>query len=74
LGTSAVALFGPTNPARNGPYPRDATQSGGQKNIVLRAPNVHTTHARGSQPHPSMLAITVDQVFEAVFRCLGDRK
>jgi heptosyltransferase-1 len=74
LGTYAVALFGPTNPARNGPYPSDTTPSGIQKNIVLRAPNVRTTHARGSQPHPSMLAITVDQAFQAVLRCLGDRK
>jgi heptosyltransferase I len=74
LGTPSVALFGPTDPARNGPYPSDTTLSGSQKNIVLRAPNVRTTHARGSQPHPSMLAITVDQVFEAVSHCLGDRK
>ena len=74
LGTPAVALFGPTNPARNGPYPAGGTPSSGQKNIVLRAPNVRTTHARGSQPHPSMLAIAVDQVFEAVSRCLGDRR
>ena len=74
LGTPAVALFGPTNPARNGPYPAGGTPSSGQRNIVLRAPNVRTTHARGSQPHPSMLAIAVDQVFEAVSRCLGDRR
>ena len=74
LGTPAVALFGPTNPARNGPYPADGAPSSDQKNIVLRAPNVRTTHARGSQPHPSMVAITVDQVFEAVSHCLGDRK
>jgi heptosyltransferase I len=73
LGTPAVALFGPTDPARNGPYPGDATPSSSQKNIVLRAPNVRTTHARGSQPHPSMLAISVDQVFDAVSRRVGGR-
>lgn len=73
LGTPAVALFGPTDPARNGPYRADATPTESQKNIVLRAPNVRTTYARGSQPHPSMLAISVDQVFEAVLRCIGGR-
>jgi heptosyltransferase I len=74
LGTPGVALFGPTDPARNGPYPGDFTPSSSHKNIVLRASNVRTTHARGSQPHPSMLAISVEQVFEAVSRCVGDRR
>jgi len=73
LGKPAVALFGPSHPARNGPYPGDDTPSSHQKNIVLRASNVRTTHARGSQPHPSMLAISVDQVFEAVSRRIGGR-
>jgi hypothetical protein len=41
---------------------------------VLRAPGVRTTHARGLQPHASMLAITVDQVFDAVSRCIGAAK
>jgi heptosyltransferase-1 len=71
LGTPAVALFGPTDPARNGPYPSEVTPSSAGRNIVLRAPHVRTTHTRGSQPHPSMLALNVDQVFEAVCRCLG---
>ena len=74
LGTRAVALFGPTDPVRNGPYPTSEASSGQQKNIVLRAPNVRTTHARGSESHASMLAISVDQVFEAVSRCIGDRR
>jgi heptosyltransferase I len=74
LGTPAVALFGPTDPARNGPYSGSATQSSEQKHTVLRMSGVRTTHARGSQPHPSMLGITVDQVFEAVARRVGDRR
>jgi heptosyltransferase I len=81
LGTPAVALFGPTNPARNGPYhsaPRSvmegkqggsATQVGGD--IVLRAANTVTTHARNDQTHPSMLAIEVESVFNAVCRRIG---
>jgi ADP-heptose:LPS heptosyltransferase len=60
LGTPAVALFGPTDPARNGPH--------SSHDIVLRANDVATTYARNEQPHPSMLAIPVDVVFDAVRR------
>jgi heptosyltransferase-1 len=74
LGTPAVALFGPTDPARNGPYPNGETPSAERKNVVLRVSGVRTTHARDSQPHPSMLAISVDQVFDAVSRSVGNRK
>ena len=60
LGSRAVALFGPTDPARNGPYRADA--------VVLRAPNVVRTHTRNDQTHPSMLQIQVPEVFDAVRR------
>lgn len=72
LGTRTIALFGPTDPARNGPYrgPEPPT-AGGCRDIVLRAPHVRTTHKRGSQPHASMLAIDVDAVFDAVRRVAG---
>ncbi|HET8924093.1 MAG TPA: glycosyltransferase family 9 protein [Candidatus Acidoferrum sp.] len=60
LGTPAVALFGPTDPARNGPY--------GTHDPVLRAKDVASTYARNEQPHPSMLSIEVDAVFDAVCR------
>lgn len=63
LGTPAVALFGPTDPARNGPYRTD--------DIVLRAPNAVRTHSRVDETHPSMLQIQVDDVFAAVERRLG---
>ena len=63
LGAPAVALFGPTDPARNGPYRTD--------DIVLRAPNVVTTHHRDNQTHPSMLHIQVPEVFRAVRARLG---
>jgi heptosyltransferase I len=81
LGTPVVALFGPTDPARNGPYhgvPRSpgeakpsqlATRSG--EDIVLRAPHTVTTHTRSDQTHPSMLAIDLDSVFDAVCRRVG---
>jgi heptosyltransferase-1 len=63
LGTPAVALFGPTDPARNGPYRTD--------DIVLRAPNTVRTHSRDHQTHPSMLQIQVPEVFAALRRRLG---
>jgi heptosyltransferase-1 len=71
LGTPTVAIFGPTNPARNGPYRATESQGGEIKDVILRAPGVRTTHARGTQPHPSILAISVEQVLEAVHRSLG---
>lgn len=63
LGTPAVALFGPTDPQRNGPYRTD--------DIVLRAPGAVRTHSRVDQVHPSMLQIQVTEVFAAVRRRLG---
>lgn len=64
LGTPSVALFGPTDPARNGPY----RQSAAGADIVLRAANTVTSHSRNDQTDPSMLAIDVDSVFDAVRR------
>ncbi len=72
LGTKTVALFGPTDPARNGPYRGpELSAEGPRRDVVLRAPNVRTTHKRGSEPDASMLAIDVDSVFEAVRRIVG---
>jgi heptosyltransferase I len=63
LGTPAVALYGPTDPARNGPYLSN--------DIVLRVPGAVRTHSRVDQTHPSMLQIQVHDVFDAVRRRLG---
>lgn len=63
LGTPAVAIFGPTDPARNGPYQSDA--------IVLRAPDAVRTHSRVDRTHPSMLQVGLDAVFDAVRRRVG---
>jgi heptosyltransferase I len=63
LGTKAVAIFGPTNPARNGPYPPQP--------FVLRDPAAATTHKRETQTNPSLLKISVAQVFDAVKCHLG---
>jgi heptosyltransferase I len=58
-----VAIFGPTNPARNGPY---STRS-----IVLRSSASSTTHARRSQPDEAMLEITARVVFESAHSLLA---
>jgi heptosyltransferase I len=58
LGTPAVALFGPTDPSRNGPYPPDQ--------VVLRSPNAVTSYGRSNITDPSLLDLSVDAVFDAV--------
>ena len=63
LGTKAVAIFGPTNPARNGPY--------SPQPFVLRDPAADTTHKRETRTDPSLLKVSVVQVFDAVKRQLG---
>jgi heptosyltransferase I len=65
LGAPVVALFGPTDPARNGPYRPGADSA---KNLVLRSPHAVTTYKRGDQPDPSLLELDVAAVFDAVRR------
>lgn len=62
LGIPVVAIFGPTDPARNGPF--------GTRSIVLRNVLSPTTHARSAQPDPGLLEISVDQVVAAVRKLL----
>jgi heptosyltransferase-1 len=57
LHVPVVAIFGPTDPARNGPY--------GTQSVVLRNPGSPTTHARRAQPDEGMLEIGVDVVVKA---------
>lgn len=52
-----VAIFGPTDPARNGPY--------GTKSIVLRDPASHTSLSHTSAHDPGLLNITPAQVIAA---------
>jgi heptosyltransferase I len=59
----AVAIFGPTDPARNGPY--------GTRSIVLRSPESMTTHKRNAPPDEGMLSIGSDEVVAAAKRLLG---
>jgi lipopolysaccharide heptosyltransferase I len=63
IGTPVVGLYGPTDPARNGPY--------GQIDAVIRNARVsETTYRRGVSYSPSMISITVEQVLQAVDRRL----
>ena len=65
LGKPGVAIFGPTDPARNGPY--------GGSLAILRSPHAATTYKRRTAD-PSMGEISPGQVFEAlrtVCPCLG---
>ncbi|MBV8820266.1 MAG: glycosyltransferase family 9 protein [Acidobacteriaceae bacterium] len=58
LGKPGVAIFGPTDPVRNGPY---------QSNLaLLRVETAETTYKRGVAPMESMRAISPDMVFEAL--------
>ena len=52
-----VALFGPTDPARNGPY--------GTRSRVLRHGPERRDHRRLKEPEAGLLEITVDEVIEA---------
>ncbi len=75
LGTPAVAIFGPTDPARNGPYRRgDGSYNASPIDIVLRSPQAATTYKRGDQAAPSILEIDVDTVFDAVRRQVEVRR
>jgi heptosyltransferase I len=73
LETPSVALFGPTDPARNGPYRGASSGNAVPADIVLRSPRADTTYKRGTQVDPSMLEIEVDTVFEAVRRLVEAR-
>ena len=58
LGKPGVAIFGPTDPARNGPYKSAIA--------VLRTPRANTTYRRKAQSDGSMRAITPAMVLEAL--------
>ena len=65
LGKPGVAIFGPTDPARNGPY--------GKSMAVLRDPRAETTYKRRDEPEDSMRAISVEAVLEALRPCLAGK-
>jgi heptosyltransferase-1 len=65
LGKPVVALFGPTDPARNGPnFP-------GAKVTILRDPASRTSHKRVRDTDPGLARITVDEVVAAALALIG---
>jgi heptosyltransferase-1 len=65
LKVPVVAIFGPTNPARNGPF--------GTRSIVLRSATSVTDHTRRREPEQGLLLITVGEVTAAARKLLQDR-
>jgi heptosyltransferase-1 len=57
LRVPVVAIFGPTDPARNGPY--------GTRSVVLRSAESVTSHARRAAADEGLLAIGSDEVMAA---------
>ncbi len=66
LGKQGVAIYGPTDPARHGPFGGTIT--------VLRSPGAVTNYRRTSESDASMRQITPDQVFEALVPILAAHK
>ena len=65
LGKPGVAIYGPTDPNRNGPY--------GESITVLRSQNAITTYKRTPEPAVSMREITPDMVFAALEKLVPSR-
>ena len=63
LGAPVVGLYGPTDPARNGPFSRDDV-------VVRNLRRAETSYKRGATHAASMLSITVEQVAAAVAKRL----
>ena len=63
LGTPVVGLFGPTDPARNGPFVPGAV-------ILSQAKPEEISYKRRASSSPAMLRISVEQVVEAAISCL----
>lgn len=69
LGVPVVALFGPTDPARTGPY----SAPGWSKSVVLRHPSSRTDMHHRPDPDPGLLAITADEVIAAARTLIAQR-
>jgi heptosyltransferase-1 len=63
LGRPTVGIFGPTDPARNGPYGNDFR--------VLRHPESRRDHTRRAQPEAGLLTITPEAVTAAALELLA---
>jgi heptosyltransferase I len=66
LAVPVVAIFGPTDPARNGPF--------GTSSVVLRSPTSITSHKRRPQPDEGLLKIGVEQVVASARQLLREAR
>ncbi len=66
LGKPVVAIFGPTDPKRNGPY--------GCRFRVLRNPDSRTDHSRLEPPEAGLLTIGPEQVIAATVELLLEER
>jgi heptosyltransferase-1 len=66
LGIPVVAIFGPTNPARNGPF--------GTRSVVLRNPASLTSHKRRKEADEAMLEISAGAVLDAALNLLKETR
>ncbi len=64
LGVPVVGIYGPTDPARNGPI--------GSPSVVLRHPQSETNHSRLPSPEIGMLSISAEEVVSAAQRLLQE--
>jgi len=64
LGRPVVGIFGPTDPARNGPF--------GGAFRVLRHPESKRDHSRRAEPEAGLLTISPDEVWSAAMELLPD--
>jgi heptosyltransferase-1 len=60
LGVPTVAIFGPTDPARNGPYY--------ERTLVVRHPESQTSYSHSAKSDPGIELISVDEVMSAIDR------
>ena len=67
LGRPVVGIYGPTDPARNGPY----RFPGGGECVVLRTPEKRRDHRRLPEPEAGLLQIDVEAVCAAAQRLLS---
>jgi len=63
LGVPVVAIFGPTDPARNGPY--------GTRSIVLRHAASQTSYSHHDRPDEALRSIPATEILRAALNLLG---
>lgn len=71
LGRPVVGIFGPTDPARNGPFGAGSGARPEEQFRVLRHPESRRDHSRKSDPETGLLTISVEDVMGAAKELLA---